>query len=87
MAISSPPDISAALRGLKDSLGSLIHLDPDMLVEFRTDFGRMVDRVPGAVARCSSAEEVAQVVRHCREHGLSIHVRGQGHTQSGQACS
>jgi FAD/FMN-containing dehydrogenase len=27
------------------------------------------------------------VVRFCRANGLSIHTRGQGHTQSGQACS
>src|SRR5262249_33568589 len=59
----------------------------DLRVSFRTDFGRMVDRLPGAIARCSSAAEVAEVVRYCRENGLSIHARGQGHTQSGQACS
>ena len=87
MAISSPPDTSGALRALKQQLGSRIHLEEDLRLEFRTDFGRMVDRVPGAVARCSSTEDVAEVVRFCRANGLTVHARGQGHTQSGQACS
>lgn len=80
-------DAASALRGLKDELGSLIVLDDQARAAFRTDFGRIVDRLPGAVARCRNAEEVARVVRFCREAGLPLHVRGQGHTQSGQATS
>lgn len=87
MTLLSPTDTGAALRGLREKLGSRIDLDEAVRAGFRTDFGRLVDRLPGAVARCASTEEVAQVVRHCRETGLSLHVRGQGHTQSGQATS
>jgi len=66
MTLSSPTDTSAALLGLKQKLGDRIHLEDDLRLAFRTDFGRMVDRVPGAVARCGSVEDVAEVVRFCR---------------------
>ena len=73
--------------GLKQELGDKILLGEEVRSEFRTDFGRMVDRVPGAVARCTSAEDVATVVRYCRKHGIPIVGRGQGHTQSGQSTT
>ena len=87
MAISSPAETGAALRGLRQRLGSRLVLEEDARAPFRSDFGRLVDRLPGAVARCSTAEEVAEVVRACRETGLPLAIRGQGHTQSGQATT
>src|SRR5260370_14838933 len=47
----------------------------------------MVDRLPGAVARCASAEDVAEVVRFCRAKRIPIVPQGQAHTQSGQATT
>jgi cytokinin dehydrogenase len=76
-----------ALREIKDALGERILLDEEVRAHFRSDFGRMVDRLPGAVARCASAEEVAEVVRLCRERRIPIVARGQAHAQSGQATS
>ena len=87
MAILTSSETRAALDGLKEKLGERISFDEDARAAFRSDFGRMVDRLPGAVARCVSAEEVAELVRYCRQTGLPIHARGQGHTQSGQATS
>ena len=87
MALLTPTATSAALHGLKEKLGERILLEDEVRSQYRTDFGRLVDRLPGAVARCASAEEVAEVVRYCRQTGMTIHVRGQGHTQSGQATS
>ena len=49
--------------------------------------GRVVDRLPGAVARCTSAEEVAQVIRFCRERKIPVVARGQGHSQTGQSTT
>ena len=72
---------------MKEALGDRILLDEEVRSSFRSDFGRMVDRLPGAVARCASAEEVAEVVRFCRERRIPIVPRGQGHTQSGQATT
>jgi cytokinin dehydrogenase len=76
-----------ALRELKEALGDRILLEEEARNAFRSDFGRFVDRQPGAVARCTSAEEVAEVVRFCRERGIPIVARGQGHTQTGQATT
>src|SRR5262245_10527938 len=87
MAILSPLETSHALAGLKEKLGDRLFLADEARQPFKSDFGRMVNRLPGAVARCTSAEEVAEVVRYCRQTGLPIVARGQGHTQSGQATT
>jgi cytokinin dehydrogenase len=81
------PDAISVLREIKEALGERILLDEEVRELYRSDFGRMVDRLPGAVARCSSAEEVAEVVRLCRERRIPVVARGQAHTQSGQATS
>jgi len=52
-----------------------------------TDFGRVVTRVPGAVVRPASAEDVARVVRFAGGHGLGVATRGAGHSQTGQSLS
>ena len=83
----STPTTAEALRDLKEALGDRILLDDEVRASFRSDFGRMVDRLPGAVARCANAEEVAQVVRFCRERKIPVVARSQGHTQSGQATT
>ncbi|QES52109.1 FAD-linked oxidase [Streptomyces venezuelae] len=49
------------------------------------DFGRLVHRLPAAVLRPGSAEDVAAMVRYCRERGLKVAARGQGHSTHGQA--
>src|ERR1700733_13021742 len=73
-----------ALRELKELLGDRILLDDEVRDLYRSDFGRTVNRLPGAVARCTSAEEVAEVVRFCRERKITVDSRGQTHIQSGQ---
>jgi len=87
MTVSMTPSTAESLRDLKEALGDRILLDDDVRAAFRSDFGRRVDRLPGAVARCSSAEEVAEVVRFCRERKIPIVARGQGHSQSGQSTT
>jgi len=84
---SSSPTVASALLGLKERLGERILLEDEIRRQYRSDFGRMVDRLPGAIARCASAEEVAEVVRYCRQNGLTVTPRGQAHSQSGQATS
>jgi cytokinin dehydrogenase len=79
--------VADALRELKEILGDRILLDDEVRDLYRSDFGRTVNRRPGAVARCTSAEEVAEVVRFCRERKIPVTPRGQAHTQSGQATS
>ena len=87
MTIHSPMTTAEALRELKEALGDCILLDDEVRALYRSDFGRMVDHLPAAVARCSSAEEVAEVIRFCRERKIPVTPRGQAHTQSGQATS
>ena len=87
MTVHTPPSVAESLRDLKDALGDRILLDEDVRAEFRSDFGRRVDNLPGAVARCSSAEDVAAVVRFCRERKIPVVARGQGHSQSGQSTT
>ncbi|HEX4966033.1 MAG TPA: FAD-binding protein [Thermoanaerobaculia bacterium] len=87
MTVHSPLSTAEALRELKEVLGDRILLDAEVRALYRSDFGRKVDRLPGAVARCTSAEEVAAVVRFCRDRGIPLVPRGQAHTQSGQATT
>jgi FAD/FMN-containing dehydrogenase len=42
-----------------------------------------IDRKPAIVARCSTAEEVAEAVRFARAFGLESAVRGGGHNYAG----
>jgi cytokinin dehydrogenase len=87
MTVQSPTAIAEALRDIKEALGERLLLDEEVRAHFRSDFGRMVDRLPGAVARCASVEEVAEVVRFCRHKRIPIVPRGQAHTQSGQSTT
>ncbi|MFD9408683.1 FAD-binding protein [Streptomyces sp. NPDC059989] len=50
-----------------------------------TDFGGLVHQRPAAVLKPGSAEDVATMVRYCRERGLKVAGRGQGHSTNGQA--
>lgn len=51
------------------------------------DFGRMTRRVPEAVARPRSAEEVASLVRRASSDGVQLAIRGGGHSQSGRTLT
>lgn len=87
MTVHTETSTAAALRELKAALGDSILLDDEVRDLYRSDFGRTVDNLPGAVARCTSPEQVAAVVRFCREHRIPVTPRGQAHTQTGQATS
>lgn len=87
MAVSSSTPAQAALDALKEKLGDKLIFDQEVREQFKSDFGRVVERIPGAVARCTNADDVATVIRHCREHNLPLAIRGQGHTQSGQSTT
>ena len=87
MTVHTAISTADALRELKAVLGDRILLDEEVRALYRSDFGRTVDRLPGAVARCASAEEVAEVIRFCRTKRIPIVPQGQAHTQSGQATT
>ncbi|HEX9944463.1 MAG TPA: FAD-binding protein [Thermoanaerobaculia bacterium] len=87
MTVHTAISTAGALRELKEVLGDRILLDEEVRDLYRSDFGRTVDRLPGAVVRCTSAEEVAEVIRFCRDRRIPVTPRGQAHTQSGQATT
>src|SRR5262249_21619209 len=78
-------DLAHDLGELHATLGDRLLLAEEERGRCRSDFGRMVDRLPVAVARCRDAQDVAAVVRFCRARGIPVVPRGQAHTQSGQA--
>ncbi|MFD3808372.1 FAD-binding protein [Streptomyces sp. NPDC058619] len=67
------------------ALDGELRFDEAALDAASTDFGGLVRQAPAAVLRPGSAQDVAAMVRHCREHGLKAAARGQGHSTNGQA--
>jgi len=49
----------------------------------RSVFNGMVDKLPAAIARCASVEDVVACVEVARQHGLVVAVRSGGHSVSG----
>lgn len=49
------------------------------------DWGRSVERVPLAVLRPGSPDDVVRVVRYANRHGVPLAMRGRGHCVYGQA--
>jgi cytokinin dehydrogenase len=87
MTVDTARPTTDILSELREVLGDRLLLAEEDRARARSDFGRMVDHLPAAVARCRDAADVAAVVRFCREHRIPVVPRGQAHTQSGQATS
>jgi FAD/FMN-containing dehydrogenase len=51
----------------------------------RVVFNRVIDRHPALIARCAGAADVMACVRFASEHGLTVSVRGGGHSIAGNA--
>ena len=51
----------------------------------RKIFNDMIDKRPLAIAKCTGAADVMEVVRYAREHDLPVSVRGGGHNVAGKA--
>jgi FAD/FMN-containing dehydrogenase len=49
----------------------------------REVWNAMVDRRPGLIARCTTADDVAAAIRHARDAGLEIAVKSGGHSVLG----
>jgi FAD/FMN-containing dehydrogenase len=60
-------------------------LDPAALSEAADDFGHIVHRQPLAVLRPGSIRDVQRMIRFAQQHGISVSMRGQGHSTYGQA--
>lgn len=61
--------------------------DPASRAADQTDAGNIVQKIPRAVLRPGSVEDIVRMVRFCRCHGIRVSARGQGHTTFGQSLS
>ena len=75
------------LQELQQALPGRVITEPAGLAEKSGDFGRMIQRTPGAVVRCLDSSEVAKAVTFARRHRIPVATRGEAHTQSGQALT
>ncbi|WP_421380698.1 FAD-binding oxidoreductase [Bacillus salacetis] len=71
---------------LEKKVGSrLILPHQDKYDETRKVWNGAIDRKPGAIVVCESAEDVMAAVKFANENGLSISIRGGGHHVAGTA--
>jgi cytokinin dehydrogenase len=75
--------LTADLAGLKAILGDRLVTDAAVLAANTSDFGRLLQQPPLAVARPNSTDEVAKIVRWARGAKVGIVSRGQAHSQCG----
>ena len=69
------------------SLDGGLLTDPRSCIESSSDTGGLVSRRPGAVLRPRSRDDVIEMIRFCRDEGIPVTPRGQGHTMFGQSLS
>src|SRR5215471_5233610 len=55
--------------------------------EFSTDIARNIVRVPRAVVRPVSAEDVVKTIQHANQNGLRVAIRGQGQSRYGETLA
>lgn len=65
--------------------GDVILPDDPSYDEVRQIWNAMIDRKPGMIARCKTADDVVQSVNFARDNDLLISVRGGGHNIAGNA--
>lgn len=63
--------------------GELILPATDNYDDARQVYNAMIDRRPGAIARCAGVADVMRSVNFARDHGLTLAVRGGGHNGGG----
>jgi FAD binding domain/Berberine and berberine like len=77
---------SAAFEAFRNSFrGPIVLPDAREYEEARRIWNAMIDRRPGAIARCANASDVIEAVRLAREDRLLVAVRAGGHNIAGNA--
>jgi FAD/FMN-containing dehydrogenase len=78
-----PQSSEATIQELGTELSGVIGPDDASYEEARRVFFKGYDRRPAAIARPTSADEVARAVTRAREGGLELAVRSGGHSRAG----
>ncbi|NUP06098.1 MAG: FAD-binding protein [Polyangiaceae bacterium] len=68
-------------------LDGTLHLDLPTRTGDSNDNGLIVQKVPAAVLRPGSTNDVKKMVRFCRQYGIKVSARGQHHTVFGQGLT
>jgi FAD/FMN-containing dehydrogenase len=83
MASGTTLDQAASSRLASDFGGDLIAPDDRRYDEARKVYNAMIDRRPGLIARCASADDVATAVDFARREAVLVSIRGGGHNAGG----
>lgn len=76
----------AQVKGLADEVaGQVLLPGDDGYDDARAVWNGMIDRRPGVIVRCASADDVVEALAFAREHGLPISTKGGGHNVAGRA--
>ncbi|MGB5294580.1 MAG: FAD-binding oxidoreductase, partial [Thermoanaerobaculia bacterium] len=76
------------VQALSESLqGDVVTPASPSYDEVREIWNAMIDRRPGIIVRCASAEDVARAVNLARENNLLVTVRGAGHNIAGNSIA
>ena len=67
------------------NLDGQLLLDPTSLAAVADDFGHIIQRPPLAVLKPASRQDIAKMIRYANRFGITIAMRGQGHSTYGQA--
>jgi FAD/FMN-containing dehydrogenase len=77
---------AGAVRDLAERLvGEILTPEDAAYDEARAVWNGMIDRHPGLIARCASADDVLEAVRFARDRGHEVAVRGAGHHIAGNS--
>ena len=68
-------------------LDGVLYTDQATRERDATDAGQIIRRTPCAVLRAGSVADVQKMIRFCRQHGIKVAARGQGHTTYGQGLT
>jgi len=68
-----------SLTAIPGFAGELVQPDDASYDTHREVWNATVDRRPGLIARCFTADDVAAAIRHARERGLDVAVKCGGH--------
>lgn len=91
-ADAAAPHRRSSTDPVPDLDGELV-TDPSVVESFSQDFGDLITTIPMAVLRPGSVEDIAEMVRYARRHGLTVAMNGQSgppddpesHSNYGQA--